>query len=752
MRIHPVILCGGAGVRLWPASRADRPKPFLPLLGPRSLFQQTVLRMGGLSGGQSPLIVAGEAHAATVQAQLAELGVSATVMIEPEGRDSAPALAAAAAWIAALDSDAVVAMVASDHHIPDAPAFRRAVETAAEAAAMGAIVTFGVTPTEPSSAYGYIAPGAALEGSRQIRKVDRFVEKPGAAMARSYVDAGYLWNSGNFVFGAGVLLGELENYAPELLRIVRDAVRDARVTDAQVSGVTASSPMVRLAPVFGRAPKISIDYAVMEKTDRAAVLPISLAWSDVGAWEAVWAASARDADGNVNDGGALLLDSRDSLIRAPAGRTVVGIGLDRVAVVIEGDDVLVCSLDASQSVKIAYDQLKAMTPPPAPPPPPQAALAALRARFERWLFTSALPVWWCLGSDPLVGGFREALEPNGDPVNRLLRARVQGRQTFCYAIAGQLGWAGPWRRAMTQGLFFLRDRYRRPDGLFRTLLHPDGTPADETSTVYDQAFVLLALAEGAKALPDEAAVLRAEAVALLTALKANHGHAAGGFAEVGGPTPFQSDPHMHLMESALAWAEADGGEEWESLADDLAELCLTRLIDPAHGVVKENFTADWAPAPGRDGQLVEPGHQFEWAWLLERWGRRRSRPDAMAAARRLFVIGERGVDLKSGVTINDLLEDFSVADPDARLWPQTERLKAGLMLADGEKDPIVRDAYLTAAAQAGEALMTYFEGVVPGLWRDKRRADGSFVEEPAPASSFYHIVCAYAELAAHVGA
>lgn len=748
MRIHPVILCGGAGVRLWPASRADRPKPFLPLLGPRSLFQETVLRMRGLSGGEPALIVAGEAHAATVQAQLVELGVSATVMIEPEGRDSAPALAAATAWIADRDPQAVVAMVASDHHIPDAAAFRAAVETAAKAAAQGAIVTFGVQPSEASSAYGYIAPGALLADGSPIRKVDRFIEKPGAAMARSYLASGYLWNSGNFVFGAQAMLDELENYAPDLTRIVADAVRDARVTGAQVTRDKLSNPMVRLGPVFGRAPKISIDYAVMEKTDRAAVLPIELVWSDVGAWDAVWAAAAKDADGNVNDGAALLLDSRNSLIRAPEGRTVVGVGLERIAVVVDDDAVLVCALDASQSVKTAVDQLKAMARPPAPPPPPQEALQALRARFQAWLFTSALPIWWCLGADPVVGGFREALEPDGEPVNRLLRARVQGRQTYCYAIAGQLGWKGPWRRAMTQGLYFLRDRYRRPDGLFRTLLHPDGRPADNTSTVYDQAFVLLALAEGAKILPEEAEVLQAEATALLQALKTTHGHPAGGFAEVGGPTPFQSDPHMHLMESALAWAEAGGGAEWETLADELADLCLTRLIDPAFGVVKENFTADWAPAPGRDGQLVEPGHQFEWAWLLQRWGKRRGRPDALAAARRLFVIGERGVDLKSGVTINDLLEDFTVADPEARLWPQTERLKAGLMLADGEADPIVRDAYLSAAVAAGDALMTYFEGVAPGLWRDKRRPDGSFVIEPAPASSFYHIVCAYAELAA----
>jgi mannose-1-phosphate guanylyltransferase/mannose-6-phosphate isomerase len=739
LRIHPIILCGGAGARLWPMSRGGRAKPFLPLLGTRSLFQDTVLRMTGLAGGQQPLIVAGPVHVEMIERQLAELGMSATVMIEPEGRDSGPALAAAAAWVAERDPDGVVAMVASDHHIPDAAAFRRAVETAAPAAADGAIVTFGVRPAEASTAYGYIAPGAALAGHPGLNAIERFVEKPGAALAREYVDAGYLWNSGNFVFGARMLLDEMARYTPDLAQAAIRSVAEA----------TTSGGRVQLGDAFLSAPKISIDYAVMEKTERAAVLPADFAWSDVGAWEAVWAASAKDEAGNVVQGDALAIDSEGSFIRNEGGSLVVGVGLRNIGVITQADAILVCDLASSQGVKTAVDRLKALDRPEVgiAAVDPAAALAALKDRFGLWLFASALPLWWSLGADHELGGFQELIDQKGAPVAAPRRARVQGRQTFVYALAGTLGWAGPWRQAVAHGLSFLRERYRRDDGLYRTLVGADGAPIDDTAMVYDQCFALLAMAYAARMQPDQAGALEAEALAILSALKAAQSHAAGGFAEPAG-LAYQADPQMHLLEAALAWTEAGSDPAWGVLADAQAELGLSKLIDPACGAVKENFTADWSPAPGRDGRLIEPGHQFEWAWLLERWGRLRGRAEALKAARTLFAIGERGVDRRSGAAVDELLDDMTVADGRARLWPQTERLKAALILADGEADVQAKTAYQAAAVEAGEALMRYFEGVAPGLWRDKGLAEGGFVDEPAPASSLYHIACAYAELAA----
>jgi mannose-1-phosphate guanylyltransferase/mannose-6-phosphate isomerase len=735
LRIYPVILCGGSGTRLWPTSRPSRPKQFLPLLGSHSLFQSTVLRMTGVAGGQDPLVVAGEAHAGLIERQLAELGIRATIMIEPEGRDSAPAVAAAAAWIAARDPHGVAAMVASDHHIPDGAAFRAAVEAAAVAAAAGAIVTFGVRPTQASSAYGYIAPGAPLPATPDIRAVERFVEKPDAATAQRYVEDGYLWNSGNFVFGAKVLLEELALYEPGLADIVALAVERAE----QV-GV-----LCRLSPDFRTAPKISIDYAVMEKTVRAAVLPVGFAWSDVGAWDAVWAASDRDAAGNAVSGDAALIDCQDSLLRVSGGPLVVGLGLRNLGVIAEDDAILVCDLGSSQGVKLAVDRLKALGRREAGSPAAADDAPSDRLRFERWLFASALPVWWALGADHLLGGFHEAIGWDGRPVAVDRRARVQARQVYVYALAGAMGWSGPWRAAVDHGLDGLMAMFRRPDGLFRTLVHADGAVADDTAVLYDQAFMLLAFATAAAALPDRSAELKERSEALLNTLRATRAHPKGGFVEVGGPTPFYANPHMHLLEAALAWEEAGGGAEWAQLADEICELCLSAFID-GQGALREWFDSEWSPASGIEGRIVEPGHQFEWAWLLERWSRLRGRADAHAAAQRLFQVGELGVDPGRGVAMAELLDDLkSVRDPVARLWGQTERLKAAVILAEAESDPGRLAALGAAAKGALDALWRYLDVEIPGLWRDKLEDNGSFRGEPAPASSLYHIICAVSE-------
>ena len=741
MRFHPVILCGGAGTRLWPASRNDRPKQFIPLLGARSLFQDTVLRLAGLEGVQAPVIVAGEAHAAMVERQLTELGIEATLLIEPEGRDSAAAVAVSAAWVAGQDPEGVVVMLASDHHVPDAEAFRAAVLRAGTAAMGGAIVTFGVEPTAPTTAYGYIQPAEALTGAPGVHAVARFVEKPDMETARGYLAQGYLWNSGNFVYRAASMVEDLALYAPEVLAAAQEGLDAAEVTAA----------IRRLGPAFRTAPKISIDYAVMEKTVRAAVAPVSFAWSDVGAWEAVWAASPKDAAGNAAPATALMIDSQDCLVRGPAGGPmVVGVGLKNIGVVVEGDAILVCDLAASQSVKQAVDRMKAEGRPALHFGVPAPGLAASTVRFERWLNTSALPLWWALGADHAGGGFHESLGQDGRAAPNDRRARVQARQVYTYATAGGMGWPGPWREAVAHGLDFFLARYQREDGLFRTLVHADGTPADDTAVLYDQAFALLALASAAEALPERRPALEAQAEAVLETLRRTRAHPAGGFTEAAGPSPYYANPHMHLLEAALAWEAAGGAPAWARLADEIVTLCLTRFLDEA-GALREWFDADWRPLAGVEGHVLEPGHQFEWAWLLERWSRLRHRPDAHAAAARLFAAGVAGVDPVRGAAMAELLDDqATVRDPVARLWSQTEWLKAAVILAEGESDAATRSARIAAAEMALAALSGYLDTDISGLWWDKLEADGRYRAEPAPASSLYHIICAFKELKARL--
>lgn len=372
-----------------------------------------------------------------------------------------------------------------------------------------------------------------------------------------------------------------------------------------------------------------------------------------------------------------------------------------------------------------------------------ARIVRLRDQLKTWVLNEAFPLWWTVGADRVNGGFFEKIALDGSPVEAPRRARVQPRQIYSYAVAGMLGWEGPWREALAHGLAFYLERYRRPDGFFRTLVASDGSPLDDKVDLYDQAFGLFGLAMASQALPEREDLPRI-AVELREALHAGLKHPTAGFEEsVPRTVPLLSNPHMHLFEASLAWVEAGGDARWREMADEIAELALAKFIDPRSGGLREYYDGDWNPAPGVAGRIVEPGHQFEWAWLLLRWSQLSGRADARAAALRMIEIGKGpGVDPARGVAIFALLDDMSVHDDVARLWAQTEWVKAGVLAAQVTGD----DAWMDVAADGAEALLKYLDVAVPGLWRDKLLADGTFVEEPAPASSFYHIVCAIQEL------
>jgi mannose-1-phosphate guanylyltransferase/mannose-6-phosphate isomerase len=275
--------------------------------------------------------------------------VEAALLIEPQGRDSAPAVIAAAGWIAAQDPAGVAVVVPSDHHIPDADAFAASAVVAVAAAKAGRIVTLGVRPTFPATGFGYIAAGAPDAQAPGVLRIERFVEKPRADAAQALVDAGCLWNSGNFVFQAASLLAEVETHAPDIAATVRGALAQA----------SRDGEVIRLGPQFLQARKISIDYALMEKTDRAVVLPIDFAWSDVGAWDAVLAASPRDARGNAVYGDAVLSDCDNCLVRAEPGAQLVVMAMKDCVVVSEGGRTLVCRLDAAAGLKPLVEGLAA---------------------------------------------------------------------------------------------------------------------------------------------------------------------------------------------------------------------------------------------------------------------------------------------------------------------------------------------------------------------------------------------------------
>lgn len=365
--------------------------------------------------------------------------------------------------------------------------------------------------------------------------------------------------------------------------------------------------------------------------------------------------------------------------------------------------------------------------------PPFVSLEDAARRLTHWLASAALPLWGGAGVDPANGGFREALTPEGLPHDPRRRTRVQARQAYVFATAAAEGVPGDWLATAKGGRAFLERFGRRPDGLFVNVVAADGAVLDETPRLYEHAFVLLALSALARAEPDAGGHVR-DAAVLREAIGAFR-HGEGGFREHD-PQPFQANAHMHLLEAALAWETLGDDPAWGGLADEIAQLALDRFVDPETGLLREFFDADWTARQGEAG-LIEPGHHFEWAWLLERWGRRRGDERARAQARTLYEIGRRGIDPVRRVAVNALWDDLTVRDAQARLWPQTERLKAALILGEHAD-----------ALAAARAISAYLHTPAPGAWRERMRPDGGFVEEPAPATSLYHLTLAILELRA----
>lgn len=346
----PLILSGGSGTRLWPVSRRNLPKQFLSLTGRGTLFQQTISRTQLLPSVGSPIVVASEDHRFLAAEQLLESGIEgATIVLEPVGRNTAPAIALGALQALERDPDALLLVLPADHLIGETDSFIQGVNLALPAARDGALVTFGIRPDRPETGFGYIRRGEAI-GESAFR-VAQFVEKPALATAESYVaDGNYDWNSGMFLFKASRYLEELEQHAPAMLKAVRDAHASAKI-DLDFVRVDREK--------FAAVPDDSIDYAVMEKTQRAVVIPVKCDWSDIGSWSALWLAGARDAQGNLREGDTIAINTRNSLLRSHDRHLLATVGVDDLIVVSTPDATLVAHRDAAQDVKRVVDELKA---------------------------------------------------------------------------------------------------------------------------------------------------------------------------------------------------------------------------------------------------------------------------------------------------------------------------------------------------------------------------------------------------------
>ncbi len=347
--IRPIILSGGAGTRLWPASRDSLPKQFLKLLGERSTLQETLLRVSDPKVFGKPVIVANHAYRFLVREQLAEIGIDADIVLEPSRRDSGPAIAAAAAWIAKADAETLVLVLAADHVVTKPKKFVAVCRKARAAAKKGHIVTFGIKPDHPATGYGYIKPGKAVAGGGEARTVDAFVEKPDAKTAAKYLRKNYLWNSGNFMFRADVLLDEYAKHDPATVGAARRAIEEAG-TDLGFILLDEKS--------FDRTTRKSIDYAVMEKTRLAAVIPADYGWSDFGGWSAAWSLSKRDKHGNAARGPVAVIDAKNNYISSD-GRLTTLVGAENLVVVVTDDAVLVADRARAEDLKKLVEKLRA---------------------------------------------------------------------------------------------------------------------------------------------------------------------------------------------------------------------------------------------------------------------------------------------------------------------------------------------------------------------------------------------------------
>ncbi len=374
-------------------------------------------------------------------------------------------------------------------------------------------------------------------------------------------------------------------------------------------------------------------------------------------------------------------------------------------------------------------------------------LGELSTWFLQTLWLDILPLWSTVGLDARHGGYEEVLCETGKASPCARRVRVSARQVYAFSEAERLGWNRfAARDRIDHGLRFLL-AHLSSDGFLQHTLTPDDTVLDAGADLYDQAFLLLALAHADRFAPEEA--LEERAMRLVGALRVRFGYRGGFIDREDRPFPLRANPHMHLLEAGLAWVEMSGDPFWDDLCSEIADLFLTRLVDPETGVLLEEFTDDWRPIRVGGRFVVEPGHNYEWAWLLQRW-ERLCGGDAQGFPERLVSFAESsGYDARRHVALNAVGSDGIHVDASARLWPQTERMKAWLSIGDrlGDEGRLEAEAKVV---DAGNALRRYFDGMPPGMWRDVLQSDGTFLAGTVPASSLYHVICAVAELVRYV--
>ncbi|MEL6859696.1 MAG: AGE family epimerase/isomerase [Pseudomonadota bacterium] len=718
--IHPVILCGGAGTRLWPLSTPETPKQFLRLVSDRSMIEDTAARFTdsaepGLSFGQL-LVVGALRHRALLSRALPD----AKQILEPFGRNSAPAVAAACLAYAPED---LILILPADHDIRNVPAFHRAITVAAGAASAGAIITFGIEPTHPATGYGYIK--AAGQHDSGVLSADQFVEKPDLETAKAYLAAGsYYWNAGIFLFKAGVMLNAMETFAPEALAGVKKAMGTAR------------GDIVALVPeAFEATPSISIDYAVMEKADNVKTVPVSMGWSDVGGYRALHELMTDHADANYVSGPVHVQNSNGLYVRSE-GPTISINGVSNLVIVATGNEVMITPKDDDGAVKAlgaaVRNERHSLRFSP-----------ELKQTAKSWLW-EAFDTWSTVGWDEEHGGFVEQLHMDGTPdAKAARRVRVQARQVFCFSKAIEMGY--PNRHAaedlVKKGLAYIDSQLRHPESGFVHMVAPDGTRVKSQRDLYDHAFIILAGSAAHKATGSELALeIARDTIAFIDAKMKCETY--GGWVEsLPIATPRRTNPHMHLLEAMLEFFAATGDETALDRAREIVTLFECRFFNPANDVMAETFAKDWQLTSAASETIFEPGHHYEWASLLYMF-ENVSGHDTLSWRRRLIRRADASaINTNNGFPYNSVKANGEITNASSRVWHSLERFRAYLLHPDL--------ASSRRSEQVFEQIkLTYLSRAPNGGWIDEVGHQGEAVSKAIPASMLYHFTTAFAPLIA----
>lgn len=708
--IQPVILCGGSGTRLWPLSTPDRPKQFLALTSSKSMIEETAERFSASKidtlSFAKPLVVGSKRHTRL----LAEKLPTARKILEPFGRNSAPAVAAACL---AYAPDDMILILPADHDIRDIPSFHTAIETAADAAASGAIVTFGIHPTHAATGYGYIRAETGPEGTALA--VEEFVEKPDQETAEAYLAAGsYYWNAGIFLFKASTMLDALKTHAPDLL-----------------TGVSAAMPrtagdVAHLDPeAFAATPSISIDYAVMEHAPNVKTVPVSMGWSDVGGYRALHDLLTETETDNHTSGPVFVTNSEGLYVRSEGPAISIN-GVSNLVVVATPDEVMITPINEDGAVKTLGAAVQTG----------RHALGLssdIKARAKAWLW-EAFETWSNVGWDATRGGFVEQLNMDGTPdsdANR--RVRVQARQVYSFSKAIEMGWPDveTAKTLIQNGIEYIDTRLRHAEGGFVHKITAEGEAIDDRRDLYDHAFMVLAGSAAYKATGSARALKIADdAIAYIDSALKDPVH-GGWFESSEGELPRRANPHMHLLEAMMEYHAATGDETALDRAAEVVRLFETRFFNPANDVMAEFFTADWQLEGPADETIFEPGHHYEWATLLYMYEQLTGHDTGSWRRRLIRRADQTGINPKTGFAINALRANGEIIHDNSRLWHQLERGRAYLL------HPEIMSSAQTESA-LNQIVDKYLIAGPSGGWLDEVCNQGRPTANAVPASMLYH--------------